>query len=386
VTDALKRSLRNFGNLLGNCLYDKSYTQEIVKIKVPVAKFDKSQLHRRPEFDESRQQPAAGPFTSTMTPIVKTETATKPLSSIPPHMRPGATPNTKPNTYHSTPPPPYIPNPSRPNPPAQLQTPIHAQPQPQRGQQISPQQHKPSQKVTFASPTRDADESFSYSDDDAFLAQVDLGEGDVGRPIDYEDISTGASTIVNRGDLSVGSDAVKGCVDTGARGSMGPPASVGGKNGQSNTNLQARQPHIQQRQDANSTSSSHNSNPYARVHNQNSSSADSHINSAPNSNPSISHPKNLNSSSNTAGPTSQQTDLAPLPVMRQQQPRLVQPNLASNLSSGQNIQNQNQAPHPNANVAPKKPVTPSMGGFHFPPGMVHIHISHSISCCVKWLI
>ncbi|KAF9269371.1 recombination protein Rad52 [Marasmius fiardii PR-910] len=34
VTDGLKRALRNFGNLLGNCLYDKSYTQEVVKIKV----------------------------------------------------------------------------------------------------------------------------------------------------------------------------------------------------------------------------------------------------------------------------------------------------------------------------------------------------------------
>jgi DNA repair and recombination protein RAD52 len=35
ITDALKRTLRNFGNLLGNCLYDKSYAQEVVKIKVP---------------------------------------------------------------------------------------------------------------------------------------------------------------------------------------------------------------------------------------------------------------------------------------------------------------------------------------------------------------
>ncbi|KZP33750.1 recombination protein Rad52, partial [Athelia psychrophila] len=38
VTDALKRALRNFGNLMGNCLYDKSYTQEVVKIKVQPAK------------------------------------------------------------------------------------------------------------------------------------------------------------------------------------------------------------------------------------------------------------------------------------------------------------------------------------------------------------
>jgi DNA repair and recombination protein RAD52 len=35
VTDAVKRALRNFGNLLGNCLYDKQYAQEVVKIKVP---------------------------------------------------------------------------------------------------------------------------------------------------------------------------------------------------------------------------------------------------------------------------------------------------------------------------------------------------------------
>ncbi|EKM58099.1 uncharacterized protein PHACADRAFT_90029 [Phanerochaete carnosa HHB-10118-sp] len=34
VTDGLKRALRNFGNLLGNCLYDKAYTQEVIKIKV----------------------------------------------------------------------------------------------------------------------------------------------------------------------------------------------------------------------------------------------------------------------------------------------------------------------------------------------------------------
>jgi DNA repair and recombination protein RAD52 len=35
VTDGLKRTLRTFGNVMGNCLYDKQYTSEIVKIKVP---------------------------------------------------------------------------------------------------------------------------------------------------------------------------------------------------------------------------------------------------------------------------------------------------------------------------------------------------------------
>lgn len=33
VTDALKRALRNFGNLLGNCLYDKAHIQSISSIK-----------------------------------------------------------------------------------------------------------------------------------------------------------------------------------------------------------------------------------------------------------------------------------------------------------------------------------------------------------------
>ncbi|EJD52974.1 Rad52/22 double-strand break repair protein [Auricularia subglabra TFB-10046 SS5] len=34
VTDALKRALRSFGNIMGNCLYDKNYCNEVSKIKV----------------------------------------------------------------------------------------------------------------------------------------------------------------------------------------------------------------------------------------------------------------------------------------------------------------------------------------------------------------
>jgi recombination DNA repair RAD52 pathway protein len=36
VTDGIKRTLRNFGNVLGNCLYDKQYVSEIAKVKAPV--------------------------------------------------------------------------------------------------------------------------------------------------------------------------------------------------------------------------------------------------------------------------------------------------------------------------------------------------------------
>lgn len=64
VTDAIKRTLRNFGNLLGNCLYDKHYTQEVVKMKVQPPKFDRTTLHRRPEFEEGNSRgskPAPAP-------------------------------------------------------------------------------------------------------------------------------------------------------------------------------------------------------------------------------------------------------------------------------------------------------------------------------------
>jgi DNA repair and recombination protein RAD52 len=33
TTDALKRALRNFGNVLGNCVYDKDYLAKVTKIK-----------------------------------------------------------------------------------------------------------------------------------------------------------------------------------------------------------------------------------------------------------------------------------------------------------------------------------------------------------------
>lgn len=50
TTDAMKRALRTFGNVLGNCLYDKTFLKEIGRMKVPVSKFDPEMLHRRPEF------------------------------------------------------------------------------------------------------------------------------------------------------------------------------------------------------------------------------------------------------------------------------------------------------------------------------------------------
>ncbi|KAI1737512.1 hypothetical protein F4680DRAFT_460336 [Xylaria scruposa] len=50
TTDALKRALRNFGNVLGNCIYDKDYLAKVTKIKVGPTKFDEENLHRHSDF------------------------------------------------------------------------------------------------------------------------------------------------------------------------------------------------------------------------------------------------------------------------------------------------------------------------------------------------
>lgn len=51
TTDALKRALRNFGNVLGNCIYDKAYVEKVSKMKVtPNRKLDESGLHRHADY------------------------------------------------------------------------------------------------------------------------------------------------------------------------------------------------------------------------------------------------------------------------------------------------------------------------------------------------
>lgn len=50
TTDALKRALRNFGNVLGNCLYDKDYLGKVTKLKAPPTRFNEANLHRHPDF------------------------------------------------------------------------------------------------------------------------------------------------------------------------------------------------------------------------------------------------------------------------------------------------------------------------------------------------
>lgn len=55
ATDAMKRALRNFGNVLGNCLYDKDYLSRITKVKVQPSKWDAGDLHRHRDFQVKKE-------------------------------------------------------------------------------------------------------------------------------------------------------------------------------------------------------------------------------------------------------------------------------------------------------------------------------------------
>ena len=56
TTDGMKRALRSFGNVLGNCLYDKDFLNKVTKIKVPAPKLDADNLHRHPDFAPARTE------------------------------------------------------------------------------------------------------------------------------------------------------------------------------------------------------------------------------------------------------------------------------------------------------------------------------------------
>ncbi|KAK2763999.1 DNA repair protein rad52 [Arachnomyces sp. PD_36] len=57
TTDALKRALRNFGNVLGNCIYDKEYLAKVTKVKAGPTKWDVANLHRHPDYAPKKEPP-----------------------------------------------------------------------------------------------------------------------------------------------------------------------------------------------------------------------------------------------------------------------------------------------------------------------------------------
>ena len=57
TTDALKRALRNFGNVLGNCIYDKDYLSKVTKVKAQPTKWDVENLHRHATYAPIKKEP-----------------------------------------------------------------------------------------------------------------------------------------------------------------------------------------------------------------------------------------------------------------------------------------------------------------------------------------
>ncbi|MCJ1476691.1 DNA repair protein rad52 [Lambiella insularis] len=59
TTDALKRALRNFGNILGNCIYDKDYLARVTKLKIAPSKWDSDNLHRHVDYAPIKRESIA---------------------------------------------------------------------------------------------------------------------------------------------------------------------------------------------------------------------------------------------------------------------------------------------------------------------------------------
>ncbi|EAT87536.2 hypothetical protein SNOG_05145 [Parastagonospora nodorum SN15] len=59
ATDGLKRSLRTFGNVLGNCLYDKEYLKKVQTMKVKPIKFEEGSLYRHATYAPRPQEEQA---------------------------------------------------------------------------------------------------------------------------------------------------------------------------------------------------------------------------------------------------------------------------------------------------------------------------------------
>ena len=60
TTDALKRALRTFGNVVGNCVYDKDYVAKVTKLKYPAPKWDADNLHRHSDFVRVKKEEPEG--------------------------------------------------------------------------------------------------------------------------------------------------------------------------------------------------------------------------------------------------------------------------------------------------------------------------------------
>ncbi|KAL8802630.1 MAG: hypothetical protein Q9182_003683 [Xanthomendoza sp. 2 TL-2023] len=79
TTDGMKRALRNFGNILGNCVYDKDFVAKVSKIKVAPSRWDPGNLHRHPDYLPLEKEPAV--HQDDDPPRVKSEKSTEYVAS-----------------------------------------------------------------------------------------------------------------------------------------------------------------------------------------------------------------------------------------------------------------------------------------------------------------
>ncbi|KAJ6487717.1 RAD52 DNA repair protein [Mycena sanguinolenta] len=362
VTDGLKRTLRTFGNVLGNCLYDKQYASEVVKIKVPPIKFDNAELYRHPQLAE--KPPPGAPVSASASSSASRLIGT----SSTPVRAPALAPAPQPQKWQPQQPvKPISAVPSH----MGLQTPITT-PAGERKVSFAPQVKaeaaKPPQGRMPPPPIPAAeeagDDSFGFfSDDDAFLASVDLGEGDLGQPIDFEEGAAGSA-------LSSGSE------DKAQEAVLLPPPQPQpagkqpddryGPMGLGRTGQGTRPPQQQQ--------SRPNPPPQQKVHNA--SSANSNV--APGSGSGA--PKPISGGASVPSWTSERKPASSGSASGSAARALA-------IANHSRSSNQNQTPLSGSGAssspagdasvsgptdvppAQKRPSTPSVGGFHFPPGM-----------------
>ncbi|OBT69687.1 hypothetical protein VE03_00831 [Pseudogymnoascus sp. 23342-1-I1] len=75
TTDAMKRALRNFGNVLGNCIYDKEYLAKVTKVKVAPTKWEVDNLYRHGAYAKKEEAAPDGPIVKRETDLIPSVTA-----------------------------------------------------------------------------------------------------------------------------------------------------------------------------------------------------------------------------------------------------------------------------------------------------------------------
>lgn len=361
------------------------------------AKFEKTELHRRPEFSEdskpqinrtaSISRPPVPPFNPNTSTSSATSTSASTAGQPAANGARNSLPNGRPPVVNVRPSASTSNNSSTANTSAQsASNGLNQNNRPPQSHQHEPhQQQAQNRRVTFAEsalgprnnphvpdtsaqtdmPKPEVDEdSFDFGDDDIFLAALGMEEGDLGRPIETDadmgpPLDHEESFLPPEGDTSVAvSDASTANVSA---------------NDTSRNEKAARVQRLQEIMNA-STGSSNSNNPLHTTSPIQQSTPIDQMQNASNTTSSSARTVFNDSrfattrSSNGTNNTHQANDQ---PTHQQRYPRpFAKPQ----------FQNQNENPNPvfsNANESGvKRSPTPSMGGFHFPPGMVRIWVLH----------